>query len=126
MRDVPHQQISRTIEAITPDLTELCRDLHANPELSWAEERTTDVVASWMDKYDIAYRRIDGAGLVAELGPADAPVIALRADLDALPVQDLTNDLWRSTVAGVSHACGHDVHTAALVGAAVALAGLQR
>lgn len=126
MKDVPHQQISRTIEAIAPDLNELSRDLHANPELSWAEERTTDAVASWMDKYDIAYRRIDGAGLVAELGPADAPAVGLRADLDALPVQDLTTDPWRSTVAGVSHACGHDVHTAALVGAAVALGGLHR
>jgi amidohydrolase len=119
-------QISTTIEAIAPDLIELRRDLHAHPELSWAEERTTDVVASWMDKFDIPYRRWEGSGLVAELGPADAPVIALRADLDALPVHEVTALPWRSTVDGVAHACGHDVHTACLVGAAVALVDLDR
>ena len=119
-------QISTTVEAIAPDLIELRRDLHAHPELSWAEERTTDVVASWLDKFDIPYRRWEGSGLVAQLGPADAPVIALRADLDALPVQEATTLPWRSTVDGVAHACGHDVHTASLVGAAVALVDLDR
>ena len=58
--------------------------------------------------------------MIADLGTA-GPVVALRADMDALPVQDLTEDPWRSTVTGVAHACGHDVHTAALVGAALAL-----
>jgi amidohydrolase len=123
---VPHQQISRVIESITPDLIELRHDLHAHPELSWAEERTTDVVASWLDKHDIAYRRMDGSGLIGEVGPADAPVIGLRADLDALPVEDLTEDPWRSTIHGVAHACGHDVHTSALIGAAIALSDLNR
>ncbi len=121
-----HQHISTTIEAIAPDLIELRRDLHAHPELSWAEERTTDVVASWMDKFDIPYRRWEGSGLVAQLGPADAPAVALRADLDALPVHESTTLPWRSTVDGVAHACGHDIHTASLVGAAVALADLER
>jgi amidohydrolase len=119
-------QIRTTVEAIAPDLIELRRDLHAHPELSWAEERTTDVISSWMDKFDIAYRRWEGSGLVAQLGPAGAPIIALRADLDALPVHEMTTLLWRSTVDGVAHACGHDVHAAALVGAAVALADLDR
>jgi amidohydrolase len=123
---VAHQQISRVIEAVTPDLIELRHDLHAHPEVSWAEERTSDVVASWMDKYDVPYHRLDGTGLVGEIGPADAPVVALRADLDALPVQDLTEAPWRSSVHGVAHACGHDVHTTALVGAASALAELHR
>jgi amidohydrolase len=121
-----HQHISTTIEAIAPDLIELRRDLHAHPELSWAEERTTDLVASWMDKFDIPYRRWEGSGLVAQLGPADAPAVALRADLDALPVHESTTLPWRSTVDGVAHACGHDIHTASLVGAAVALADLER
>ena len=119
-------QIRTTVEAIAPDLIELRRDLHAHPELSWAEERTTDVIASWMDKFDIAYRRWEGSGLVAQLGPADAPIVALRADLDALPVHEMTTLPWRSTVDGVAHACGHDIHAAALVGAAVALVDLDR
>jgi amidohydrolase len=123
---VPHQRIRAVIEAIAPDLIELRHDLHAHPEVSWVEERTTDVVASWMDKQDVPYRRLDGTGLVGEIGPAGAPVVALRADLDALPIQDLTDEPWRSTVSGVAHACGHDVHTAALVGAAGALSELHR
>ena len=84
------------------------------------------MVASWLDKDDIPYHRLDGTGLVGELGPADAPVIGLRADLDALPIHDLTEAPWKSTVPGVAHACGHDVHTAALVGAAAALAEVHR
>src|SRR5690606_29063965 len=67
-------------------------------------------------------RRRPGSGLVADLGPADGPRVALRADLDALPVEDRTGEPWASTVPGVAHACGHDVHTAALVGAGLALA----
>jgi len=122
---VPHEQISRTIEVITPDLIELRRELHAYPELSWHEERTTDVVTSWMDKNGISYERFDGSGLVADIGPQEGPIIALRADLDALAVQDTTSDPWRSTVPGVAHSCGHDVHTAGLVGAGVALARLH-
>ncbi len=120
------ESIAHTIEVVTPDLIELRRDLHASPELSWQEERTTDVVAAWMDKLGITYRRLDGTGLVADLGPEEGPLIALRSDLDALPVADDTADPWRSTVPGVAHACGHDVHIAALVGAAVALRHLDQ
>jgi amidohydrolase len=112
----------RAIDVITPELIELRRDLHAYPELSWGEERTTDVVARWMDKASISHERVDGTGLVAEVGPSEGPMVALRADLDALPVPDLTDDPWKSTVTGVAHACGHDVHVAGLIGAALALA----
>jgi len=115
------ESVARSVEVVTPDLIELRRDLHASPELSWAEERTTDVVASWMDKLGIDHERLEGTGLVAELGPEEGPIVALRADLDALPIDDTTSDPWRSTVPGVAHACGHDVHVSALIGAAVAL-----
>ena len=114
-------QLAHAIEVVTPDLIELRRTLHASPELSWHEERTTDLVAAWMDKLGVGYQRLDGTGLIAEIGPTQGPMVALRADLDALPVDDTSNDPWRSTVPGVAHACGHDVHVAALVGAAVAL-----
>jgi len=115
------ESVARSVEVVTPDLIELRRDLHTSPELSWAEERTTDVVASWMDKLGIDHERLEGTGLVAELGPEEGPIVALRADLDALPIDDTTSDPWRSTVPGVAHACGHDVHVSALIGAAVAL-----
>ncbi len=113
--------IAHAIEVVTPDLIELRREVHASPELSWHEERTSDVVAAWMDKLGIQHERLEGTGVVAELGPEEGPIVALRADLDALPIDDTTSDPWRSTVPGVAHACGHDVHVAALVGAAVAL-----
>ena len=68
-----------------------------------------------------AVSRLDGGGVIAEIG-SGSRLVALRADLDALPVDDLVTDPWRSTVPGVAHACGHDVHTAGLVGAGLALA----
>ncbi len=116
------ESLTRSIEVVTPDLIEVRRDLHAFPELSWHEERTTDVVASWMDKLGIPYERFEGTGLMAEVGPDEGPIVALRADLDALPVEDTSQDPWKSSVPGVSHSCGHDVHVAALLGASVALA----
>lgn len=116
------ESLTRTIDTITPDLIELRRDVHSSPELSWAEERTTDTVARWMDKYGIEHYRLPGTGLVAEVGREDGPIVALRGDLDALPIPDTTQDPWRSTVPNVAHACGHDVHVAALVGAGAALA----
>lgn len=120
------QTIARTVETVTPDLIELRRDLHAFPELSWQEERTTDIVASWMDKLGLSPQRFEGTGLSVDIGPAGGPIVGLRADLDALPILDTTQDPWRSKNPGVAHACGHDVHVAALVGAASALAEADR
>ncbi len=108
------------------DLQSLRRDLHAHPELAWHERRTTDAVITRLETSDIQVKRLDASGLFAEIGPADGPVVALRADMDALPVPDETSDPWRSTVSGVAHACGHDVHTAALTGAGLALAEMHR
>ena len=116
------ERLASAIDVAAPDLIEVRRDLHASPELSWVEHRTTDIVERWMDKLSISHHRPDvGTGLIAELGPSEGPLVALRADLDALPVDDTSQDPWRSTVPGVAHACGHDVHVAALLGAAVAL-----
>ncbi len=103
-------------------LIDLRRDLHAHPELSWAEERTTTTVVELLSQAGLRVRRLPKTGLVAEVGPEEGPVVALRADLDALPVDDTTSDSWKSRTPGVAHACGHDVHTAALVGAGLALA----
>ncbi|MEP9361832.1 amidohydrolase [Nocardioides sp. CN2-186] len=113
------------IESVVADrdaeLVALRRDLHAQPELSWRETRTTALVAERMLAAGWRVTQPARTGLIAEIGDA-GPLVALRADLDALPVPDLTGDPWASTVEGVTHACGHDVHTSALVGAALALA----
>ena len=116
--------LTAVIDDRAAELVSLRRDLHAHPELAWHERRTTDAIAECLGTAGIGYERLTDTGLIAEIGDEDGPTIALRADLDALPVVDTTGDPWRSTVPGVSHACGHDVHAAALVGAGLALARL--
>ena len=113
--------IEAVLEKYADDLIDLRRDLHAHPELSWSEKRTTAVVADRLTEAGLAVRLTNGTGLIADLGDR-GPVVALRADLDALPVDDTTGEVWASRTPGVAHACGHDVHTTGLVGAALALA----
>lgn len=107
--------------ALEPELLAVRRDLHVHPELSWQEARTTEVVATRLEAAGLRVRRLPRSGVIAELGDF-GPVVALRGDIDALPVDDLTQDEYRSAVPGVAHACGHDVHTSALLGAALGLA----
>jgi len=117
--------IASSVALYEGELTDLRRDLHAHPELSWAEHRTTDLVAERLEKAGWDVSRLPSTGLIADLGDHGRRV-ALRADLDALPVEDDTEDAWRSSVPGAAHACGHDVHTTALLGAGLALADLHR
>ncbi|MFF3569410.1 M20 family metallopeptidase [Nocardia jiangxiensis] len=104
------------------DLIGWRRHLHTNPELSRTEFATTEFVESWLVKAGLEPRKLPtGTGLLCDIGP-DGPRIGLRADMDALPLQEYTGLPFASTVPGVSHACGHDAHTAILLGAASALA----
>jgi hippurate hydrolase len=97
----------------------LRRDLHRHPELSGQERQTTDRLAKELDRLGIEHHRPLETGLVAEIqGPPDVPAVALRADIDALPIHEDTGLEFASTVDGVMHACGHDAHAAMLVGAA--------
>lgn len=110
---------ARQLEA---DLIALRRDLHRHPELSFQEHRTAETLARHVA--DLGWRvrtGVGGTGVVAELG-ADAPLVALRADMDALPIHETSDTDYRSTVDGVMHACGHDAHSTMLVGAAQLLA----
>jgi amidohydrolase len=121
---LPQTLVGRTnarVDDLTPELLEFRRDLHAHPELSWHEERTTELVSKRLGEVGLVARSLGSSGVMVEIGDNPGPVVGLRADLDALPVEDLTPDPWRSTVDGVAHACGHDVHTAGLVGAGLAL-----
>jgi amidohydrolase len=114
--------ITAAVDAVEDELVELRRDVHAHPELAWEEERTTALVAKRLEEAGLRVQQLPRTGLVAETGPEDAAsTVALRADRDALPVDDRVLDPWVSTVPGVAHACGHDVHVAALVGAGLAL-----
>jgi amidohydrolase len=118
------RQVQAEVDLLAAELIEFRRDLHAHPELSWAEERTSAVVAKRLDEAGLAPRPLPRNGLVVDIGSGPGPLIALRADLDALPVEDKTADPWTSTVSGVAHACGHDLHASALLGAGLALAAV--
>lgn len=104
-------------------LVALRRDLHAHPELGWQEHRTTARIVDELSAAGLEPRKLPrGTGVICDIGPS--PVVGLRADIDGLPVMDGTAASYRSTVDGVSHACGHDVHATVVVGAGRYLAGL--
>jgi amidohydrolase len=105
------------------ELIHLRRHLHAHPELGKAERQTTALVARRLEAVGLRPRLLPmGTGLVCDIGGGDGPTVALRADIDALPLQDEKDVAYRSTIPGVCHACGHDVHTTVLLGAGLALA----
>ena len=125
MSSSPLPELSAAVDSLASELIEIRRDLHAHPELAWQEDRTTALVAQRLDSAGIRLQLLPKTGLIAQVGDRPGPIVALRADLDALPVEDFTEDPWVSTTKGVAHACGHDVHTAALLGAGLALASLH-
>ncbi|MFF5108862.1 M20 family metallopeptidase [Streptosporangium sp. NPDC000509] len=99
------------------------RDLHMHPELAFAEYRTTQRVAERLTAAGLVPSVLPrGTGLLCDVGSGDGPTVALRADLDALPVPDEKDVPYSSTVPGVCHACGHDVHTTILLGTSLFLA----
>jgi amidohydrolase len=104
------------------ELTGFRRDLHAHPEPAHAERRTTGLVAGRLAEAGLHPVLLPGTGLYADIGPG-GPRIALRADLDALPTEDEKDVPYRSVTPGLCHACGHDAHTAILLGAGLFLAG---
>ncbi len=106
------------------ELTEVRRTLHANPEIGMAEFATADLVASKLEAWGIeVHRGVGGTGVVGVLrGGNGERSIGLRADMDALPMQEATGVGYASTKAGMMHACGHDGHTTMLLGAAKYLA----
>ena len=106
-------------EALAPELTRLRRDIHRHPELAYEEHRTAELAARTVADLGFAVRtQVGRTGVVADLIQGDGPVIALRADMDALPIHEANDVPWRSSVDGVMHACGHDAHVAMLLGAA--------
>ena len=110
------------------ELIEFRRDLHAHPELAYAEQRTTRRVALRLAAEGLRPVILPkGTGLIVDIGSeqkpyTERPVVALRADLDALPMADEKDVPYRSTVPNACHACGHDVHTTILLGTGLYLA----
>jgi len=108
------------------ELTEIRRDIHANPELGLEEFRTAELVATRLAEWGIeVHRNVGKTGVVGVLRNGKGTAIGLRADMDALPIEEQTNLTYSSRNAGQMHACGHDGHTAMLLGAAKYLAATR-
>ncbi|TKD70706.1 M20 metallopeptidase family protein [Pseudalkalibacillus hwajinpoensis] len=113
-------ELFQKLEMLYPDLVELRRDLHMYPEVSLQEVETPEKIARYLEKLGIEVRTgVGGNGVVGTIrGGKPGKTTALRADFDALPIQDQKDVSYKSKVPGVMHACGHDLHTAALLGVA--------
>lgn len=99
------------------------RHLHAHPELSYEEHATTELLSERLRVSGLSPQVLSsGTGLICDIGAGDGPVVALRADIDALAMEDETDTPYRSQRPGRSHACGHDLHTTVVLGAGLALA----
>lgn len=128
-------EIDRAVEAVTPKVVAWRRDIHQHPELGLHETRTAQLVAEHLRSLGLEVRTgVGRTGVVGVLrGARPGPVVALRADMDALPVTEQVDLPFKSTArteyegqeVGVMHACGHDMHTAMLMGVAEVLAGLK-
>lgn len=105
------------IDSLYPEMIDIRRYLHQHPELSFKEEKTAAYIAAFYEQLGIPYQtKIGGNGVIATLkGGKPGKTVALRADFDALPIQDEKNVDYKSTIPGVMHACGHDGHTATLL-----------
>ncbi len=126
------EMIHARVDEVAEELVALRRSLHAHPELSRAEVRTTRLLAARLREAGLTPRLLPGTGLLcdiwpdaAESGSGTMPIVAIRADIDALPVREETDLPYRSTVPGVAHACGHDLHTAVVLGAGLALLAVR-
>src|SRR5262245_387432 len=124
-RTVLVPDVKARVDAVRNESVTVRRDLHAHPELAWHEERTTRVLFDRLVEAGLSPVILPtGTGLICDVG-SGGRFVALRADIDALPVTEAIDSPYRSTRAGVAHACGHDVHTAALLGAGLVLAGMS-
>ncbi|GAA1434804.1 M20 family metallopeptidase [Microlunatus lacustris] len=122
--------IDRAVDDLTDELVEVRRDLHAHPEIGHAEHRTTALVVERLEQAGLVAKVLPvGTGAWCDVLPAGFDyadgLVGLRADLDALPISERTDLPFASTVPGVAHACGHDVHTTILLGVGLVLARLR-
>jgi len=119
--------IAKLVAGFSDEVIELRRDFHQHPELGLEEHRTSEKVAAYLNQCGLEVCRMNRTGVVGLLrGEQPGPTLLLRADMDALPIQEENDVPYRSTNPGVMHACGHDAHTAMLLVAARILSQLKQ
>jgi len=117
------KEIDISLKEILPDLIQLRRHIHAHPELSGQEYQTAALVAGELRKAGWEVKEAVGkTGVVAEMGNKSGPIVGLRVDMDALPIEERTGLDYSSSIQGLMHACGHDLHTCIGLGVAKVLA----
>ena len=122
----PTTAIRDLVTGIEAGLIELRRDIHAHPELGFQEVRTAGIVAAELSRLGIPHQTgVGKTGIIGLIqGGRPGPTLAIRADMDALPIQETADVPWASTHPGLMHACGHDIHTTTLLGVATVLRDL--
>src|SRR5882757_773078 len=128
--DTASSRLSAFLAQREPELIRFRRDVHAHPELGRRELRTTGRIVEQLEAAGLSPKTLpNGTGVFCDIDPeypaADGR-LAIRADIDALPIQEAGELPFRSVVEGVSHACGHDLHTTAALGAGLFLAAQAR
>ncbi len=124
--DTIKEEIRGLAARIKEELIAIRRDIHSHPELSFREERTASLVEKYLLNLGLKPQRIAGTGVWAMIeGKSPGRTVGLRADLDALPIEEKNDKPYVSQNKGVMHACGHDVHTSSLLGAAKILASMK-
>jgi amidohydrolase len=117
--------LEERLRGVLPELVQLRRHLHQHPELSGQEQRTAALVSGELRRWGWRVREgVGRTGVLAELGPCEGPLVAARVDMDALPIEERTGLDYASTVQGLMHACGHDIHTSVGLGTAALLGPL--
>ena len=111
--------IKKECENTFEEIVEIRRELHRFPEMGNSEFRTTEIIMNCLDKWGVKYEKFLETGVVATVeGKDSGKTVALRADIDALPIEEKTELPFSSQNEGRMHACGHDIHTAVLLGTA--------
>jgi len=122
-----NETIKNAIQENSEEMVAIRRKLHSEPELSWEEYETSQFVFNYLTELGIECRKTEPTGVIGTLkGGKEGKTVALRADMDALSVEELNVDLpYKSVTSGKMHACGHDAHTSMLLAAAKALVGVK-